>query len=1293
MRRSILSAAAAFATLCAQAAPKLILHGWDTLDVTPAELLANADQIGQTGADGVSFAIRTQNAAQERIHSGYLMEGADWQWQDVARYADTLRQMVQRPGLGASMLHFRCQPSVRLALTNDAAWARAAANLAVLARLAKEGGLAGLTLDAEDRQASRQYVWDPDCDPPWDEAVALMRRRGAAFFGGAFAAFPEMDLLAFALLSRDPSYGDDPADPELATQSRRDLWPAFVNGLLDVLPPTARISDGDAGAFGYASVRADFAQAASRQLTGLLPLVAPENRAKYRAQNLVGFGLCLDSYVRPADDPSGHPAVRGSRVAAFDDNLKAALKASDGYVWLYGEHHPFVEWAQPPTSPTMFRWCDSTTWEGPLPGLRDVLERRTKPLAFAARRLAEKRADGTYENRLPGSVTNAHGNVIQFLTEYTTDMWYALTYDMAGVGRGLVSWMGARGWQWEYTDYATYTAPDADGVRHGAIVVHAPPDCAQIHVCLDGNPVNGQREVAYSNIELVRLGRIATGSVSENLGRIAEANLSTPIDLVPSGGVGLVRGDVRDRASGPANLTGVTYAGGNRFYVVADSSGSRGLYEMTAEFSSDGKTVSSPSFGPRVELTSVSDPEGVAYDPGSGCVWVADEGTQAIVEFDPTTGAARRHVDLPGILRRNAADRGLKALTLSGDGLVLWAANGEALTCDGAPSSYYAPTVVRLVKFSRPRIDADWTLSAMYAYMTDVWHQPYDIGGTGRRGISDLCALPDGSLLVLERERSAYDVANYYAAVYRLTAHGLGLATDVKALDSLADVSRWTPVAKELLYEQLPAPDARMLNLEGLCLGPRLETGHSAVLALTDAGDGVSDACLVPFALSGLDIRTLSFERPAYGTSTLVGSPFRFLEGASVTVGIAVTADTRPYALDGTPEERCDGWQVSSGTPLPGSGPTATFVVSGDATFAWDVSAGVADRGYHVADSFEGFDAGTPVEALDGWSGVEGEIEEVSYVPPTPPGYAMPRETHTRVLRAEDIALERTIPAAATTEKIDVMAWVWHAPGELEEPPDDTLSAVAADSRGRICLWHLFEDEGTWRKGWIPLSETAYADGSWVRIGLEFDYTGNPDGDAFVRVSVNGSYRPTEHGVRAPDDVRSFGSWHYLAKNRRSGGVLPLSRFCFLSSKVDDLVVGKKKLVTEHTGPISAEGIPFDWFDRAGLPREPHTAAPFIPGYTLGDAHDAGVDPYADRPLEVTDFALDADGNIHLELNGYRGDNPVTYRLMRSETPDFLSPTVVGPDAGTFAGDASSRTTTWDGRAPGAGFYKISASR
>ena len=64
-------------------------------------------------------------------------------------------------------------------------------------------------------------------------------------------------------------------------RAQGDLWPAFINGLMDALPPGARLVDGNEHAYRYEAERGDFFKSATVQRARALSLIAPENRAKY----------------------------------------------------------------------------------------------------------------------------------------------------------------------------------------------------------------------------------------------------------------------------------------------------------------------------------------------------------------------------------------------------------------------------------------------------------------------------------------------------------------------------------------------------------------------------------------------------------------------------------------------------------------------------------------------------------------------------------------------------------------------------------------------------------------------------------------------------------------------------------------------------------------------------------------------------------------------------------------------------------------------------------------------------
>ena len=107
----------------------------------------------------------------------------------------------------------------------------------------------------------------------------------------------------------------------------------------------------------------------------------------------------------------------------------------------------------------------------------------------------------------------------------------------------------------------------------------------------------------------------------------------------------VTKGNIYTRPSGatyPDPLSGITYAGGDSYYSVADNGADVwGLYPCTIQLSADGKTVSSfqiATTNNAVKPSGTSDVEGIAYDPASGNVWIADESKKTIKEYNPTTG-------------------------------------------------------------------------------------------------------------------------------------------------------------------------------------------------------------------------------------------------------------------------------------------------------------------------------------------------------------------------------------------------------------------------------------------------------------------------------------------------------------------------------------------------------------------------------------------------------------------------------------------------------------------------------
>ena len=213
------------------------------------------------------------------------------------------------------------------------------------------------------------------------------------------------------------------------------------------------------------------------------------------------------------------------------------------------------------------------------------------------------------------------------------------------------------------------------------------------------------------------------------------------------------------------------------------------------------------------------DNEGIAWDPQSRTVFVTDEATHSICEINPETGQRMAEVLLPEHQRKSRRNRGLEALALSPDGEALWTVNEEALSGDGEPSSIEKGTTVRLTRFRRVG-GAKWVHDGEWAYLTDA------IGGGKtkrmRSGVSGLCAMDDGTLLVLERELSRKGIDPAYRA--RLYAVRPTRETTI-------DMER--PIAKKLLF----GADTGMANYEGVCQGPALDNGDRTLVMVSDGGN------------------------------------------------------------------------------------------------------------------------------------------------------------------------------------------------------------------------------------------------------------------------------------------------------------------------------------------------------------------------------------------------------------------------------------------------------------------------
>ena len=243
---------------------------------------------------------------------------------------------------------------------DDEFWADVASHMRLAARAAFRSGCRGLVFDAETYSKFR-WAYRPDTGKSFQLTSDQARLRGRQIMNAVKSEYPNATILFYWFLTMSGLSSPD-AFPKIAY----GLYPAFINGLLDEMPPEMTLIDGCENGYWYKN-KASFLNSYQKIRSASNPAVAPENRKKFRRQVLAGFGIYLDSHIIR----SGYsvPPVNGSQLRAFRYQLTNALEAADEYVWLYGERR------------TWFSDEESRSWETTFPGVVRAIELSRDPAA------------------------------------------------------------------------------------------------------------------------------------------------------------------------------------------------------------------------------------------------------------------------------------------------------------------------------------------------------------------------------------------------------------------------------------------------------------------------------------------------------------------------------------------------------------------------------------------------------------------------------------------------------------------------------------------------------------------------------------------------------------------------------------------------------------------------------------------------------------------------------------------------------------------------------------------------
>ena len=336
--------------------------------------------------------------------------------------------------------------------------------------------------------------------------------------------------------------------------------------------------------------------------------------------------------------------------------------------------------------------------------------------------------------------------------------------------------------------------------------------------------------------------------------------------------------------SAPEGLSGIAWRGGipgfgdswDDLYALVEDSGGR-LHSATIGIDRGTGAITNAVVSPAGSIPGAADLEGVccgAVPVAGGTVptlFASDERGPAIwakAAFDASS-PEWASLPLPESLRRCRFNRALESLALSPDGRLLWTANEGPLPEDGPEPTaergakiriYALPVSGLLPKTNDSRPAPASSTQAPSASPTEPAFRFYELNAAAGgkmphlpdpfNGLAELCALPDGRLLVLERTyglrtRSPDDPRASLIAI------SIYLVDPPSSAARTAAAQRPPVLAKTLLWRGLTG----RANYEGMTLGPELADGSRALILVSDGDVTRKGSFAFPWAKRLLSFR------------------------------------------------------------------------------------------------------------------------------------------------------------------------------------------------------------------------------------------------------------------------------------------------------------------------------------------------------------------------------------------------------------------------------------------------------
>ena len=271
------------------------------------------------------------------------------------------------------------------------------------------------------------------------------------------------------------------------------------------------------------------------------------------------------------------------------------------------------------------------------------------------------------------------------------------------------------------------------------------------------------------------------------------------------------------------NYSGITWLGDNQYAVVDDKSVMAGFYLMTIDIDSITGNILNVRADRFVSSENPNrDEEGICYVPQTNTVFVSGERDGKIIEYAMNGMLTDRQLSIPEEFQSAHANGGLEALTYDANARLFWTTSENTLQADGPmPTIHHkVSNLLRLQSFGY-----DLQPKTQYWYETDRSLVEKE-KGKSLLGVSGLAALPDGRLVVLERE------------IYQ-APKSVGSFVHVKLyLVHPAVQQPGELLPKRLLTEfrtKINLTARSFANYEGICVGKPMADGRMVLVLVADS--------------------------------------------------------------------------------------------------------------------------------------------------------------------------------------------------------------------------------------------------------------------------------------------------------------------------------------------------------------------------------------------------------------------------------------------------------------------------